>query len=495
MEEKNQRHYDVLQNDRYGRYLVANKDLDSGELIFTDTPFAFGPKPDTCPLCLGCYAAVEGRLCSKCGWPVCSEECEAAPAHVAAECAVFSAANVRFQPVEDWTAASIQLDCITPLRVLLAKEKDPERWEREVSSMEAHTEARKQRPTWAADQVNVVDFLIDHCKLGDRFDKELAQRVCGILEVNSVEVPSRGGFSIRAIYPRLAIAAHSCVPNIVHSILQNDYEVRVRAAVPIKSGDMLQLCYTYALSPTLVRQDYLLESKFFKCECARCADPTELGTHLSTLKCQKCDNGVIMASNPLDAEGEWNCTEKKCEFKTSSAAMRKMLAVVQAEVDQLDALPPGPQSIEQREAVLNKYKSVFHPRHSLLISIKHALAQLYGRVEGYEIDELPDIVLERKAEFCRLLLTTLDVVMPGESRMRGMMLYELHAPLMFLARSEFGAGLITQEKLKERLQEPIKCLAEAARILSREDPHSPEGITGQIAHQSMEQLKASLESL
>lgn len=39
------RHYDVLQNDKYGRYLVANKDLESAELIFTDMPFAVGPKP------------------------------------------------------------------------------------------------------------------------------------------------------------------------------------------------------------------------------------------------------------------------------------------------------------------------------------------------------------------------------------------------------------------------------------------------------------------
>ncbi|KAL0871372.1 hypothetical protein ABMA27_005106 [Loxostege sticticalis] len=487
-------HYDVLQNDKYGRYLVANKDLESGELIFKDAPIAVGPKPDTPPLCLGCYVPVENSVCSRCGWPVCSPECEGAAAH-AAECEVFAEAKVRFQPVDDWTAAAPQLDCITPLRVLLAKEKDPSRWDREVAPMEAHTQARQQRPTWAADQVNIADFLVDHCKLGTRFDKELVQRVCGILEVNSVEVPSRGGFSVRALYPRLAITAHSCVPNIVHTILQNDYQVLVRAAVPIKSGDTLHLCYTHALSPTIVRRDYLMESKFFSCECPRCADPTELGTHLSTLKCQKCDNGVIMASNPLDDEAPWKCSEKKCEFKTSSAAMRKMLAVVQAEIDQLDVLEPGPQAIEQREATLNKYKSVFHPRHSLLLSIKHTLAQLYGRVEGYGIDELPDLVLERKAEFCRLVLSTLDVITPGDSRMRGMMLYELHAPLMFLARSEFSAGLITQEKLKERLQEPIKCLGEAARILAREDPQSPEGITGQIAQQSMEQLKASLDSL
>lgn len=38
-------HYGILQNDKYGRYLVANKDLESGELIFTDIPFAVGPKP------------------------------------------------------------------------------------------------------------------------------------------------------------------------------------------------------------------------------------------------------------------------------------------------------------------------------------------------------------------------------------------------------------------------------------------------------------------
>ena len=51
--------------------------------------------------------------------------------------------------------------------------------------------------------------------------------------------------------------------------------------------------------------------------------------------------------------------------------------------------------------------------------MKHSLAQLYGRVEGYGIDELPDLMLERKAEFCRLVLKTLDVITPGESRMRG----------------------------------------------------------------------------
>lgn len=90
-------------------------------------------------------------------------------------------------------------------------------------------------------------------------------------------------------------------------------------------------------------------------------------------------------------------------------------------------------------------------------------------------------------DFSAALLMLLD--------MSGMMLYELHAPLMCMARNEYRAGAITQEQLKERLQEPVKCLEDAARILLREDPHSPEGITGLIASQSLAQLKASLDSL
>lgn len=34
--------------------------------------------------------------------------------------------------------------------------------------------------------------------------------------------------------------------------------------------------------------------------------------------------------------------------------MRKMLAVVQAELEQLDAVDPGPATIEMREATINK---------------------------------------------------------------------------------------------------------------------------------------------
>lgn len=77
------------------------------------------------------------------------------------------------------------------------------------------------------------------------------------------------------------------------------FRVTVRAALDVNKGEELYSSYTYSLWPTLVRREFLRESKYFDCTCARCSDKTELGTHCGTLKCQRCDNGVILSTEPL----------------------------------------------------------------------------------------------------------------------------------------------------------------------------------------------------
>lgn len=44
---------------------------------------------------------------------------------------------------------------------------------------------------------------------------------------------------------------------------------------------------------------------------------------------------------------------------------------------------------------------------------------MYGRVDEYLLDDLPDVVLEHKVDICHLLLQVLDVVEPGYTRVRG----------------------------------------------------------------------------
>lgn len=69
------------------------RELQAGEEILTEMPFVVGPKACTYPLCLSCYtpwppSPDEKPLCSKCGWPVCGEECENSSQHKDYECQV-----------------------------------------------------------------------------------------------------------------------------------------------------------------------------------------------------------------------------------------------------------------------------------------------------------------------------------------------------------------------------------------------------------------------
>lgn len=51
--------------------------------------------------------------------------------------------------------------------------------------------------------------------------------------------------------------------------------------------------------------------------------------------------------------------------------------------------------------------------------LRSGLVQLYGKAEGYALSDLPDLILERKVELCNQLLEVLDVIEPGNSRIRG----------------------------------------------------------------------------
>ncbi|CAH0563390.1 unnamed protein product [Brassicogethes aeneus] len=486
----------IEKNDKVGRYTVASEDLKPGQLIFEELPFAYGPKSDTYCMCLGCSAHVDcTNLCSKCSWPVCSTECENLPVHKDNECQVFANANVKFQSVNDPSEICLQYECITPLRVLLATEKDPERWKTEVQIMEHHNEERKKRPIWQFNQTNVVDYLRGPCKL-ERFSEDLIHTVCGILEINAFESRTPSGSMLRCLYPKLAIMSHNCVSNVHHAIDcagkfdSKDFRVFVRSATDVKKGEELYSSYTYSLWPTIVRREYLRESKFFDCTCPRCSDKTELGTHMGTLKCQKCDNGVIMSTNPLDNTCEWKCTH--CEFKTNGVAVRKVFAAIQADIDGVEGLF-GAEGIEAREALFRKYRSVVHPKNAYMTILRSSLVQLYGNSEGYTVDDLPDLLLERKIELANLLMEVLDKIEPGFSRIRGITLYELHAPILILARHQYQSDLINKEALEKQMKEALHTLGKAAEILKNEPLSTPEGQIGQLAQMAHQQLTENFD--
>ena len=82
----------VERSDTLGRFLVATKEVEEGELIMNESPMVVGPRQLTKPVCLGCHKEITPttpwKPCVRCHWPVCSPACQDSPAHDA-ECRCF----------------------------------------------------------------------------------------------------------------------------------------------------------------------------------------------------------------------------------------------------------------------------------------------------------------------------------------------------------------------------------------------------------------------
>ncbi|KAH8390992.1 hypothetical protein KR215_003341 [Drosophila sulfurigaster] len=484
----------------YGRYLIARDAVrQGGQLLVEELPLAIGPKcGNSSVLCLACYAPHNVERCSQCGWPLCracNSEDVANNLHLQLECGVFKAAKARFFELPTGTEQCPQLDCIMPLRVLLAKEAQPERWLEEVAPMEHHEQQRRANADlWHADRVNIAQYLRGPCKLAERFSEELIMQVVGILEVNAFEARTTQGYPLRCLYPYTGILAHNCVPNTARSIHPSDgYKIRLRAMVPLEAGQQLQHSYTYTLDGTVQRQSHLREGKYFNCSCDRCLDASELQTHFSSLKCGQCTEGWLLPKQPTALDTIWSC--RACDNSSSSEEVRQIVDALQLEVNAVQSLEMGAKRLEEAERLLRKYKSLLHPSHYIATGLRQLLIEMYGRVQGYEMVQLTDQLLERKAQLCREVLKVLDHFEPGLSRARAMNLYELHVPLVLLAKSGFIASRLSGADLRSRLVEAIDLLKECVEILQHEDRSSQEGILCGVARQALQQLTASVEGL
>ncbi|KAK4887586.1 hypothetical protein RN001_003857 [Aquatica leii] len=462
-------YFTIKYKDKVGRYATADVDLKPGDFIFAETSFAFGPKSDSPPLCLGCHIPLDcTTLCSTCKWPVCNTNCELNPVHKKFECAVFSKAKVHFQKIFDLNEPCLQYECITPLRVLLSMLQNNDRWIQEVKDMEAHNDKRRNTSIWRFNQINIVNYLRGPCRL-KMFDEELIHTVCGILECNAFEARSKSGYPIRCLFPKLSILSHNCISNISHTIVCDenaDYRVTVRATTETKKGGELFSSYTYALWPTMVRRQHLKESKYFFCTCDRCSDSTEIGTHMSSLICNKCNIGVLYGND------NWACLN--CGDSRTSVEVQKLFETIQNEIDAAN--------IADLEGIMEKYVSVLHPHNSYLVMMKLSLIPIFRRTN-----------IQKAIQFCKDALYILNVVEPGCTRIRGTTLYELSLATFSLI------GRLQKQKQNElicrEMQNVVKYLEECVPILIREPDYTFEGKAGTIAMRQLENLKRNFKNV
>ena len=242
---------------------------------------------------------------------------------------------------------------------------------------------------------------------------QIVCRAHDVLDVNAFEI--RG--NIRALFPFTAMMNASCSPNTQNSIDSN-WLCRVRAARDIAKGEEITDTYTYTLSNTLYRRKHLKDSKYFDCDCKRCADPTELGSHLSTLICRVANcGGFLLCQDPLTSFSPWVCL--KCKKMLEGEEVRREQEIWEKRVEN------APRLIHEQEELLADLKQLFHPHHNLCIDVMFNLVPLYGVSRDNPSKNLV-AEAERKEELCESLLSTMTLITPGGFRLRGMLLVEYH---------------------------------------------------------------------
>lgn len=450
--------YRVCQSAELGRYLEASRDIKAGEIILRDSPLVVGPKQVTVPVCLGCFTPVNGSYsCTDCGWPMCGPECQKIVLHYP-ECQLSRNRPVKVQ-VNQFKNVNQMYECITPLRCLWLKEEDPAKWS-SLCQMESHLERRINTDVHEINQANVVDFIQKYLRVLSYSEEEI-HRICGVIDVNGFEIP---GPNVIGLYGKGCLLEHNCIPNSSRTF-DPQLNIIIRATVDISKGEHITTSYTDPMWGTANRQLYLRTSKYFKCTCDRCKDPTELGTHLSSLKCNHCSSGHVLPSpNPLSPEA-WVCSS--C---SASIIMDQVDIFLKETGEKLVRLKYN--SLSASEAFLKATSPKFGENHYYRTDVKMALAQLYGRPGGpdkQELKDLPKDLVDRKEELCREVLKLADIFCPGLSRLRGLLMYELQASLMEKFR-RLPKKLKASAPGKVLLKESAQLLKESSTILLMESP-------------------------
>ncbi|CAH1400342.1 unnamed protein product [Nezara viridula] len=236
--------YKIQISDIMGRYLVAKSDIPAGTIILEEDPLVVGPSQGSSPLCIACYKPIQLSNCA------------------------------RNQNETAWTI---------------------------ISSMEAHEKYRRKTEMWNSD-CTLINFIKNTTNLTQLTEDEI-HSVCGYIQVNGFGVE---GKEVTALFPSAFLLSHDCTPNTTH-VIDSKFHLTIRTTVSIKKGDPLTISYCNTLQGTLWRREQLLGSKFFSCTCKRCSDNTEFNTFTSAVKCEKCQNGYLLPTNPLDDSSDWKC--------------------------------------------------------------------------------------------------------------------------------------------------------------------------------------------
>lgn len=486
--------YKICSSSELGNYLVASRSIKAGEVVFTDSPLVVGPSAITLPVCLACYVPVDGSYkCPKSGWPLCGPTC-AKKVENSPEVVIPSQCDAKFE-IEDFNEPCYLYECVTILRALVLQKAAPNKF-KTLMAMQSHIEERRGTAIWERTKERVIDVMKKTlgimvfealCPEYD-FSDETIQTIQGIMDTNKKEI--RLSYAdIEALYPVACLIEHSCQPNVKLNYSKH-FQLSIIAGRDIEEGEHLSIMYTHALWGTIARRDHLNITKKFWCCCNRCSDNTEFGTNFSTIY---DDGHPMLPIDPLDADSEWVC--EKTGKKKTAYEVKVMLSEIGKELEDIQLNG----SIDDIEQFIESKAKVLHPNHYHMATAKHNLLQMYGRTEGFLIQDMTEEQLNRKIELCRENLDLLYKLDPNMIRLEvyaAAAYFELHLPLLQISKRKWETGKMSTEDFRAELEEPYQCVKKAIELLKEEGNELlPEGQLLLQAQDTMAQMEGFMKTV
>ncbi|XP_076234088.1 SET domain-containing protein SmydA-8 isoform X2 [Calliopsis andreniformis] len=430
------------------------------------------------PVCLRCYTVLNKNIaipCPKCGWPLCQNCKDHGP-----ECEFTSSRRDDKVSITEFGFPHPSYQCINVIKALSMKDTNPKTYAK-LLSLESHCNRIKEKDSFVfEDPLNILHFIRRFFKTDDIPDEDIT-KIVGILQVNGHEVPLTE-LPFVAVYELASLLEHACRANCSKSFTDESGLI-IHAAIPIAKGDHISICYTDPLWGTANRRHHLSQTKFFECICDRCKDPTEFGVMFNSIKCTKMDCiGYMLPKTFLDQKQK-NYICATCELEMAYDKVEEVLEKIG-----VDLASMRKHDVTACKEFLNRYKNVLHPNHFYIIDVTIALAQLIGQ-ENRGLQIVNEDLLIEKIELCKKLNDLLKILAPAENRIRGLILFEMHAAL-----AEFSRRHIEEDTLV-LLLEAKKCLVEAYQLLKQEPKVLPEGKIADKAKQNLQEVDGILKRL
>ncbi|KAM7342415.1 SET and MYND domain containing, arthropod-specific, member 6 [Cochliomyia hominivorax] len=463
----------VQENPEIGRYVKANDIIKAGETLLLEKPVLIlataGEKR-----CCNCFKYAQ-KYCGKCHISPLCLDCNQ---HSEFDCNTLAAmSELKYEELKKSTDTYGIIKCL-----LLSENPEGKKDFNKILELESHLEKRRKTDVWQERNKKIIQPILksnlkNYLQLADKLDEEYLQHLCGVLDVNTYEIRAPDEASMSALYINASLLSHDCCPN-ANVAIDEMYRIKIYANRDIAQEEMVTNCYTNVLLGTDERRHILQEGKYFICKCARCEDPTELGSHMSSFICAPCAGNNKEGYIVKQSNKKWQCLN--CTHTLRTEQVLNIIDKAKEEVFHAQ------EDLRRYEILLAKLSTILHKNHYIMVDIKQNIANILRTIIMNSLQRPGRRLYERKVRLCQELVMVLHTIQPGISRLKAIALYELANASAELYRLRFGEKELNEEELQNYLKKCEAMFKESIRMLLYEPPQTPEG---ELMKSMMGQLK------